>query len=52
MKKMISLVIVCVLTLAMVTGLTSCTSSNTETTGKKAAVCYVLANTACSQAVR
>lgn len=49
MKKMISLVIVCVLTLAMVTGLTSCTSSNTETTGKKAAVCYVLANTACSQ---
>lgn len=49
MKKMISLIIVCALTLAMVTGLTGCASNNNETTAEKAAVCYVLANTACSQ---
>lgn len=49
MKKMISMIVVCALTLAMVTGLTSCASSNNETTAEKAAVCYVLANTANSQ---
>lgn len=49
MKKMISMIVVCALTLAMVTGLTGCASSNNEATTKKAAVCYVLANTANSQ---
>lgn len=49
MKKMISVIVVCALTLAMVTGLTGCTSSNNEATAEKAAVCYVLANTANSQ---
>lgn len=49
MKKMISMIIVCALTLAMVTGLTGCDSSNNEATTEKAAVCYVLANTANSQ---
>ena len=49
MKKMISMIVVCALTLAMVTGLTGCDSSNNEATAEKAAVCYVLANTANSQ---
>lgn len=49
MKKMISVIVICALTLAMVTGLTGCDSSNNETTAEKAAVCYVLANTANSQ---
>ncbi len=49
MKKMISMIVVCALTLAMVTGLTGCDSSNNEATVEKAAVCYVLANTANSQ---
>ncbi len=49
MKKMISMIVVCALTLAMVTGLTGCGSSNNEATAEKAAVCYVLANTANSQ---
>lgn len=49
MKKMISVIVVCALTLAMVTGLTGCASSNNEATTEKAAVCYVLANTANSQ---
>ena len=49
MKKMISVIVVCALTLAMVTGLTGCASSNNEATAEKAAVCYVLANTANSQ---
>ena len=46
MKKMI---IACVLAIVMVTGLTGCTSSNDATKAEKAAVCYVLANTANSQ---
>lgn len=49
MKKMISMIVVCALALAMVTGLTGCASSNNEATTEKAAVCYVLANTANSQ---
>lgn len=49
MKKMLSMIVVCVIALAMVTNLTGCTSSNNEATVEKAAVCYVLANTACSQ---
>lgn len=49
MKKMISMILVCALALAMVTGLAGCASSNNEATAEKAAVCYVLANTACSQ---
>lgn len=50
MKKMISMIVVCVLTFAtMVTGLTGCASNNNEATAEKAAVCYVLANTANSQ---
>ena len=49
MKKMISMIVVCALALVMVTGLTGCTSSNNEATAEKAAVCYVLANTANSQ---
>lgn len=49
MKKMISMIVVCALTLAMVMGLTGCASSNNEATTEKAAVCYVLANTANSQ---
>lgn len=49
MKKMISIIIVCALTLAMVTGLAGCDSSNNEATAEKAAMCYVLANTANSQ---
>lgn len=46
MKKMITMIIACVLAIAMVTG---CTSSNDATEAEKAAVCYVLANTANSQ---
>ena len=49
MKKMFPMIVVCALTLAMVTGLTGCDSSNNEATAEKAAVCYVLANTANSQ---
>lgn len=49
MKKMITMIIACVLAIAMVTGLTGCTSSNDATEAEKAAVCYVLANTANSQ---
>lgn len=49
MKKMISMIVVCALTHAMVMGLTGCVSSNNEATTEKAAVCYVLANTANSQ---
>ena len=49
MKKLISMIVVCALTLAMVTGLTGCASSNNEATAEKVAVCYVLANTANSQ---
>ena len=49
MKEMFPMIVVCALTLAMVTGLTGCDSSNNEATAEKAAVCYVLANTANSQ---
>ena len=49
MKKWISMIIVCVLNFAMITGLTGCAPSDNETVTEKAAVCYVLANTACSQ---
>lgn len=49
MKKIISMIVVCALALAMVTGLTGCTPSNNDAVAEKAAVCYVLANTACSQ---
>ena len=49
MKKMITMIIACVLAIVMVTGLTGCTSSNDATEAEKAAVCYVLANTANSQ---
>lgn len=49
MKKWISMIMICVLTFAMVTGLTGCAPSDNETVAEKAAVCYVLANTACSQ---
>ena len=42
MKKMFPMIVVCALTLAMVTGLTGCDSSNNEATAEKAAVCYVL----------
>ena len=49
MKKMITMISACVLAIAMVTGLTGCTSSNDATEVEKAAVCYVLANTANSQ---
>lgn len=49
MKKMISMIVVCALILVMVTGLTGCASGNNEATAEKAAVCYVLANTANSQ---
>lgn len=49
MKKMISMIVVCGLSLTMVTGLAGCASSNNEATTEKAAVCYVLANTANSQ---
>ena len=49
MKKWISMIIVCVLNFAMITGLTGCAPSDNETGTEKAAVCYVLANTACSQ---
>jgi len=49
MKKIISMLIVCTMALTMVTGLTGCTSGNDATEAEKAAVCYVLANTANSQ---
>lgn len=49
MRKIITMLIVCALALTMVTGLTGCTSGNDATEAEKAAVCYVLANTANSQ---
>lgn len=49
MKKTISLILVCTLLFAMVNGLAGCASSYDEATATKAAVCYVLANTANSQ---
>lgn len=49
MKKIISMLIVCTMALTMITGLTGCTSGNDATEAEKAAVCYVLANTANSQ---
>lgn len=49
MKKTISLILVCALLFAMVNGLVGCASSYDEATATKAAVCYVLANTANSQ---
>lgn len=49
MKKVITLIMVCAMALVTVIGLTGCTSGNNETSAEKAAVCYVLANTANSQ---
>ena len=49
MKKMITMIIVCTLTLAMLVGLTGCTSGSNDSVAEKSAVCYVLANTANSQ---
>ena len=49
MKKMISMMTLCTMSLAMVAGLAGCAPGNHESTAEKAAVCYVLANTACSQ---
>lgn len=49
MKKMITMIIASVLAIVIVTGLTGCKSSNDATKAEKAAVCYVLANTANSQ---
>lgn len=49
MKKVITLIMVCAMALVTVIGLTGCTSTNNETSAEKAAVCYVLANTANSQ---
>lgn len=49
MKKMITVIIVCTLALAMLVGLTGCTSGNNDSVAEKSAVCYVLANTANSQ---
>ncbi len=49
MKKVITLIMFCTMILATVTGLTGCSSGNNDTVAEKAAVCYVLANTANSQ---
>ncbi len=49
MKKVITLIMVCTMVLATVAGLTGCSSGNNDTAAEKAAVCYVLANTANSQ---
>ena len=49
MKKTISLVRVCALTLVMLICLAGCRADASAPPEEKAAVCYVLANTACSQ---
>lgn len=49
MKKMITLTIFCAWALMMVAGLAGCSSGSNESATEKAAVCYVLANTANSQ---
>ena len=49
MKKAISLVRVCALTLVMLICLAGCRADASAPPEEKAAVCYVLANTACSQ---
>lgn len=49
MKKIIAVLMVCTLTLATAAGLTGCTSGRDGAAAEKAAVCYVLANTANSQ---
>lgn len=49
MKKMITMIVICALAFTMVVGLTGCTSGNDRAVAEKNAVCYVLANTACSQ---
>ena len=50
MKRMITLIMVCAMALATVVGLTGCDTSN-DNSARKEAVCYVLANTANSQAL-
>ena len=48
-KKLLTIIIVCTTVLVMIAELTGCISDNNEKGTKKAAVCYILANTACSQ---
>ena len=49
MKRMITLIVVCVVTFMFVCGLTGCFSGSEGAKNEKAAVCYVLTNTANSQ---
>lgn len=49
MKRMITLIMVCVMMFTLVCGLTGCSSGSEGAKNEKAAVCYVLANTANSQ---